>query len=56
MQDRELTYSMMAIVNTVLNTGNFLRVDFRYSHHKGIFTSLTVVIISLCIIKSCCTP
>ena len=31
-KSRDVTYSMMTIVKTVLNTGNFLRVDFRCSH------------------------
>lgn len=30
---RDLVYSRMIIVDTALNTGNFLRVVFRWSHH-----------------------
>ena len=31
---RGLMYSVMTVTkNTVLNTGNLLTVDFRYSHH-----------------------
>lgn len=30
----DLMYSMMAIVNTVLYTGNLLGVDLKHSHHE----------------------